>query len=392
MTARIYMDHHATTPTDPRVVEAMLPYFTERFGNPASALHAHGQEAEEAVEVARGQVAALLGARPEEILFTSGATESNNLALRGAALGQARGLPILTAATEHVSVLDPCRDLAHGGASLSVLPVDAQGTLAAERVAEALAGRPALVSVMLANNEIGTLQPVAEIARACRECGAMVHTDAAQAAGRVPVDVDGLGVDLLSVSGHKMHGPKGVGALYVRGLPHRSPLAPVSRGGGQEGGLRPGTLNVPGIVGLGAACDIARREQTAESARVAHLRDRLQAGILARVQGVQVNGHPAHRLPGNLNLTFQGVDGEALMLALPGIALSSGSACLSTTREPSHVLLALGRTPAQARGSLRFGLGRFTTEAEVDQVIGEVARAVERLRALSPVQLPARPR
>jgi cysteine desulfurase len=286
-------------------------------------------------------------------------------------------------------VLDPCQALARTGYDVAVLPVDGDGILTPGSVQEALAGRPALVSVMLANNEIGTMQPVAAVARACQDAGATLHCDAAQAVGRVPVRVADLGIDFLSLSAHKIYGPKGVGALYVRNRPTGAPILPLLHGGGQEGGLRPGTLNVPGIVGLGVACDLARQKLAAESIRIATLRDRLQTAISSLADGVLLNGHPTRRLPGNLNLSFPGVDGEALLLGLGGIALSTGSACLSSRKQPSHVLLALGRSSAQARGSLRFGLGRFTTAAEVDEVAARVVSAVARLQALAPTQSPA---
>lgn len=383
MTRPIYMDHHATTPVDPRVLEAMLPYLRERFGNAASRGHAYGWEAEEAVELAREQVAALIGASPREIIFTSGATESDNLALKGAAAAyQARGRHLVTARTEHNAVLDTARALERQGWEVTWLQPDPDGIVRPETVAAALRHDTVLVSVMHGNNEIGVLNPIAEIGALCRERGVLFHTDAAQTAGKVPLDVEATNVDLASLSAHKMYGPKGVGALYVRRRRPRVRLEPIIHGGGHERGLRSGTLPVHQIAGFGAACAIARDEMEAESARVAALRDRLADGILSRLQGVTVNGSREHRLPGNLNLSFEGVEGEALLMELRGVALSSGAACTSATLEPSHVLRAIGVPDDLAHASLRFGLGRYNTEEEVDRVVEDVVAAVERLRAL----------
>ena len=386
MSTAIYMDNHATTRPDPRVVEAMMPYLTTEYGNSSSRTHAFGWRAEEAVTRARTQVAKLLNADPKEILFTSGATEANNLAIRGVLRARAdSGDHLVTAATEHAAVLDVARDLQEQGARVTILPVDRHGRVDPQAVRAAITDRTVLVTLMAANNEVGTLLPLAEIGALCKERGVLFHTDAAQATGKIPIDVQAMGIDLLSISAHKIHGPKGVGALYVRRKNPRVILEPLLHGGGQERGLRPGTLNVPGIVGLGAALEIARAEMPAEARRVAALRDRLQAGILARVGDVVLNGAPAERLPNNLNLSFAYVEGEALLLSLDGVAVSSGSACTSEKREPSHVLKAMGVTDDMAQTSLRFGLGRFNSEAEVDDVIERVAAAVARLREISPL-------
>ena len=377
----IYLDHHATTPVDERVLEAMLPFFTERFGNASSRQHRFGWEANDAVERARKQVAALIGASTREIVFTSGATEANNLALKGAAEAtRAKRDHIVTVATEHKAVLDPCKGLAQRGWRVSVLPVGADGLVDLRVVNEAVTDRTALVSVMAAHNEIGVLQPIREIAAVAHAKGALVHTDAVQAAGKVPVDVEALDVDLLSMTAHKMYGPKGAGALFVRrGLP--ASLTPQIDGGGQERGLRAGTLNVPGIVGFGAAAEIARAEMPVESKRIAALRDRLLDRLRGAVEGITVNGSLTERLPGNLNVSFARVDGEALLVGLDGVAVSSGAAC--TAAEPSHVLLALGLPKDRALASLRFGLGRWTTEAEIDEASRQIGAVVEQLQTLS---------
>ena len=380
----IYMDHNATTPVDPRVVAAMLPTFGEHFGNPASRTHPFGWAAARLVDRARQQVAVGIGAAPEEIVFTSGATEANNLAIKGIATSlRERGDRLVTCATEHRAVLDPCQRLQREGFEVTVLPVDEHGRIAAERVAEALTDRTVLVSVMLANNEIGALHPVAAIAAACRERGVMVHCDATQAVGKIAVDVGGLGVDLLSMSAHKVYGPKGIGALYVRRRRPRLQPAPLLDGGGHEQGWRSGTLNVPGIVGFGLAVELALSDLEVEARRLAGLRDRLQRGITSRLDGVLVNGHPVERLPNTLNLSFAGVDGNALLVGLHEVALSSGSACTSADPRPSHVLAALGRSKALSAASLRFSLGRSNTEAEVDTVADAVVREVIRLRKRS---------
>jgi len=382
----IYMDNHATTPIDPRVLDAMLPYLTDQFGNPSSRNHAYGWRAEEAIDEARARVAALLGCSAKEVLFTSGATESNNLAIKGiAAANREKGNHIVTLATEHKSVLDPCHHLERDGFEVTVLPVDAEGLVSAEQVRAAITDRTILVSVMLANNEIGVIQPLAEIAAAARERGAVVHTDATQAVGKIPVAVNALGVDLLAITAHKFYGPKGVGALYVRTRTPRLRIAPLFEGGGQERGIRSGTLNVPGIVGLGMACAVAADLLHEEAERLQRLRDRLRARIVDRLDGVTVNGSLVHRLPNNLNLSFAFVEGEAMIMAMDDVALSSGSACSSASLEPSHVLRALGRGDELAHSSLRFGLGRFNTEQEVDAVAEKVVAVVGRLRELSPL-------
>lgn len=386
MKRRVYLDHHATTPVDPRVLETMLPYFTEKFGNPASRQHAWGWEAEQAVERARRQVAELIGARPEEIVFTSGATESCNLAIKGVAEAYAgRGNHIVTVATEHRAVLDACRRLEARGWHVTCLGVNGEGLVDPDDVRRAITPRTVLISVMWANNEIGVIQPVREIGRIARECGILFHSDATQAAGKIPVDVGAEGVDLASLSAHKMYGPKGVGALYVRRRDRRVELAAQMDGGGHEQGLRSGTLNVPGIVGFGEACAIAQREMAAEGERLQQLRDRLLARLLEDLELVRVNGSMERRLPGNLNVSFAGVDAAALMRELPDIALSSGSACSSAEAGPSHVLRALGLNDAEARSSIRIGLGRFNTQEEIDYAAARMIEAVRRLRELSPV-------
>ncbi|MEQ8354167.1 MAG: aminotransferase class V-fold PLP-dependent enzyme [Kiloniellaceae bacterium] len=376
----IYLDNQATTPTDPRVVEAMLPYFTERFGNPHSTHHAFGWDAEEAVEKARNQLASLLGATAREVIFTSGATESNNLAIKGAArFHRARRPHVVTLASEHKCVLESCRQLEREGHRVSVLPVGGDGLVDLDRLSETVSEETAVVSIMAANNEIGVLQPLAEIAGICRAKGAYFHCDAAQAVGKIPLDVAAFGIDLLSVSGHKFYGPKGIGALYVRRRP-RVRLEPLMDGGGQERGLRAGTLATPLCVGLGAAAEIAADVMVAEAERVSGLKTRLLEGIRSRLSGVELNGHETSRLAGNLNLAFEGVDAEALIRALPRLAISSGSACTSTAVEPSYVLRALGLPEDRARGSIRLAIGRFNVEAEIDRVIEDVAAAVNRLR------------
>ncbi len=384
MNLPVYLDYHATTPVDPRVLEAMLPYFTERFGNPSSRSHPFGWAADEAVERARQQVADLIGANLREIVFTSGATESNNLAIRGVAVRKARG-HVITVLTEHKAVLDPCHRLEAEGFRVTYLPVDADGLVAPASVERAIADDTILISIMTANNEIGVLQPIAEIGRIAKARGVPFHTDAVQAAGKVPFDVQGLGVDLASITAHKMYGPKGAGALYVRRRNPRVELTPLCDGGGQERGLRPGTLNVPGIVGLGEAAAIARREMAAEGERLGRLRDRLLGGLREKLGDVRVNGSVDRRLPQNLNAAFPGVEGEALLMGLKDLAVSSGSACTSVSIEPSHVLKALGLRDDLARASIRFGLGRFTTDEEIAYAIGAVSTLVTRLRELSPL-------
>ncbi len=382
----IYLDHHATTPADPRVVEAMLPYFTEHFGNAASRQHALGWKASEAVEHARHQVARLLGARAKEIVFTSGATEANALAIRGV-LGARRdeGAHVVTVASEHKSVLDLCQHLAGEGGRVTVVEIERDGRVDPARVAAAIGDDTVLVSVMTANNEIGVMHPLAEVSKVCRARGVWLHTDAVQAAGHVPFDVEALGIDLASVTAHKMYGPKGVGALYVRRAP-KVTINPQAVGGGQEQGLRAGTLNVPAIVGFGAAAAIARDGLASEGPRVATLRDRLRDQLMRSLEGVTVNGSMSARLPHNLHLSFAGVDGEALMTSLADdVAVSSGSACASGSREPSHVMRALGVTGVQRWGALRFGLGRGTSSQDIDAAVARVVDSVMRLRAMSPV-------
>lgn len=375
----VYLDYHATTPLDPRVLEAMLPYLTEHFGNAASRTHAFGLRAEAAVTVAREAVAEALGAEPREIVFTSGATESNNLAILGAArANRAKGDHVVTSAIEHRAVLDPCRQLEKEGFRVTFLPPDRQGVTSAEAVTAALSDRTILVSVMAANNEIGTLNPVAAIGRLCKERGVLFHTDAAQAFGKMLLAVHALGVDLLSLSAHKICGPKGIGALYVRALNPRARLEPILFGGGHEKGLRSGTLNVPGIAGLGAAARIAVAEMAEENARVRALRDRLEKRLCAEIPGAFVNGPPTERLAGNLNIGFPGVGADGLMMDVREVAVSAGSACTSATPEPSHVLRGLGLSPEEANVSIRFGLGRFTTGEEVDAAAERFVAAVRR--------------
>jgi cysteine desulfurase len=397
----IYMDFHATTPVDPRVLEAMTPYFTQSFGNPSSRGHVFGWEAEAAVDAARAEMAGALGAGEKEIVFTSGATESDNLAIQGVArVYREKGNHIVTASTEHSAVLDSCRALEREGFEVTYLFPEASGEIPAERVREALTDRTILVSLMLANNEIGTIQPLAEIGAVCRERGVLFHTDAVQGFGKIPFDVESARVDLASITAHKIYGPKGVGALYVRGRNPRVRLAPVAHGGGHEGGRRSGTLNVPGIVGLAKAAELAIQEMPQESARLRRLRERLFRGIAERLDevtlngaplprispdGVLVPGEPERRLPANLNVSFAGVEGEALLVSMRDVAVSSGSACTSAKLEPSHVLTAIG-VPAQlAHASLRFGLGRWTTEEEVDFAVETTVNAVTGLRENSPL-------
>ena len=384
----IYMDHHATTPVDPRVLEMMLPFFGEEFGNAASRSHSFGWRAENAVEEAREKVARLIGARGKEIVFTSGATEANNLAIRGVVEFQRdRGDHVVTCATEHNAVLDPLKSLEKKGlVHVTRLPVDRTGRVEADAVAKAIGPRTVLVSIMIANNEIGTIHPFVEIGRVAKDKGVLFHTDATQAVGKIPVDVASAGIDLLSLSAHKLYGPKGIGAWYVRSREPRARLTPQMDGGGHERGLRSGTLNVPGIVGLGRACEIAGQEMETEAARLRILRDRLRERILAETDETTVNGAETERLPGNLNLAFSHVEAESLLMALADdVALSSGSACTSATLEPSHVLKAIGLADELARGSIRFGLGRSNTVEEVDTVAVRVVAEVARLRALSPL-------
>jgi cysteine desulfurase len=378
----VYLDFHATTPVDPRVLEDMLPYFIERFGNPASRQHAYGWEAQKAVETARQQVAALIGASPQEIVFTSGATESNNLAIKGAAHGlRDRGDHIITVLTEHKSVLDSCKRLEREGCRVTRLAVDSQGFIDLDELSAAITERTILISVMAANNEIGVLQPMAAIGAIAQQRGVLLHTDAAQAAGKIPLDVSELGVDLLSLTAHKCYGPKGTGALYVRRKKPKLPLSCQIDGGGHENGLRSGTLNVPGIVGLGRAAEISREVMPAERARLGAMRDRLLAGLQREVAGTRLNGPAAdRRLPHNLHVSFDDVEGEALLMALGDLAVSTGSACSSGSQAPSHVLQAIGATGDRAGASIRFGLGRTTTDADIDFAIERVAAVVRSLQ------------
>ena len=381
----IYLDHHATTPVDPRVVESMLPFFSESFGNASSKHHSFGWSARDAVAKARRQVAELIGADPREIFFTSGATESNNLAVRGVVTADTdRQSHVVTIATEHHAVLDPCRRLEQEGVEVTYVSPKKDGICDLRDIERVLLPHTRLVSVMTANNEIGVLQPIDQISELTRSRGILFHTDAAQAAGKVPVDVKTFGVDLMSLTAHKMCGPKGVGALYIRRTRPRVKVSPIVEGGGHEQGLRSGTLNVPGIVGFGTAAELSHLEMKQESVRIGRLRDRLYAGLSGKIGGVKVNGSLVERLPHNLNVSFDGVEGESLLVGLDDIAVSSGAACTSETPEPSHVLRALGVNDHLARASLRFGLGRATTEAEIDYAIEKVSSLVVRLRELVP--------
>ena len=381
MSRPVYLDYHATTPVDPRVLEAMLPYFCDRFGNAASRQHAFGWEAQEAVDSARARIGALINASAGEIVFTSGATESNNLAIKGTARAlRERGDHIVTVATEHKSVLDSCRRLEQQGWRLSVVGVSPDGVVDLDELRRTVTERTVLVSVMAANNEIGVLQPLAEVSAIVHAAGALLHTDAAQAAGKVPLDVDALGVDLLSLTAHKCYGPKGSGALYVRRRRPRLQLECLIDGGGHENGLRSGTLNVPGIVGLGAAAEICRNEMPAEGARLAAMRDRLLNGLRANLDGLRLNGCAVRRLPHNLHVSFDAVEGEALLMALGDLAVSTGSACSSGSQAPSHVLQAIGAVGERTGASIRFGLGRTTTDEEIDLAIERVTKVVRALR------------
>ncbi|MEO6223920.1 MAG: cysteine desulfurase family protein [Vicinamibacterales bacterium] len=374
----VYLDYHATTPVDRRVLEAMLPYFTEVFGNPASSSHQWGWKAQEAVEESRRRVAALIGATAREIVFTSGATESNNFAIKGMALSApASRRHVVCSAIEHKSVLEGCKGLEKSGWAVTVVPVGRDGRLDLDALAGVVTDQTALVSVMAANNEVGVLQPLAEIASIAHARGALFHTDAAQGVGKVPIDVQAMHIDLLSLTGHKMYGPKGCGALYVR---RRTELCPLIQGGGQERGMRSGTLNVPGIVGLGYACLIDKREMAQECRRLGSLRDRLLEGLRSRVGGVRVNGSMEYRLPHNLHVGFEGVDGASLLVGISDIAVSSGSACSSASATPSHVLLALYGAEHVPSATIRFGLGRLTTDDEIDYTIEKFAAVVKHLR------------
>ncbi len=382
----VYMDHNATTPVDPEVLKVMIPYFTEEFGNAASRSHAYGWAAEAAVEKAREQVAALIGASSKEIVFTSGATESDNMAILGVAeMYEEKGRHIITTKIEHKAILDPCKYLEKKGWQVTYLDVDKYGRISLDELKNAIRPDTVVVSVIFANNEIGTIQDIEAIGKICKEKKVIFHTDAVQALGKVKVDVDQMGIDLLSISAHKMYGPKGIGALYVRRRNPRVKVAPVIHGGGHERGMRSGTLNVPGIVGLGAAAEKCARVWEEESGRVKRLREKMWNGFQKELDEIYLNGHPVHRLPNNLNVSFAFVEGESMMMAIKNVAVSSGSACTSASLEPSYVLRALGVGEELAHTSIRLGLGRFTTEQEVDFVTDEVIRAVKRLRDLSPL-------
>ncbi len=382
----IYLDNNSTTRCDERVVQAMLPFFTEDYGNAASRSHPFGWKAEAAVEDAREQIGNLIGATAKEIIFTSGATESNNLAIKGvAAMYRKKGNHIITQATEHKAVIDPVKRLERDGCQVTVLPVDKYGRVSADQIRDAMTDKTILVSIMAANNEIGTVQPIADIGKLCKEKGVLFHSDAVQAVGKVPVDVNAMGIDLLSLTGHKIYGPKGIGALYVRKKDPRVRLEPIIDGGGHERGMRSGTLPVPSIVGLGTACLLAFKEMPEESARTFRLREKLRTGIMSQLSESYLNGHPTERLPGNANISFAYVEGEGLMMGIKDIAVSSGSACTSASLEPSYVLRALGVGDELAHSSIRFGVGRFTTEAEVDFTVDLVVKEVNRLREMSPL-------
>jgi cysteine desulfurase len=382
----IFLDYHSTTPMDPQVLETMLPYFTQTFGNAASRNHEYGWTAEAAVEKARAQVASLIGASDKEIIFTSGATESNNLAIQGVAqMYKEKGRHIITSPIEHKAVLDTCQYLESIGFEVTTLPVDQYGRVSAEAVAKAIRPDTILVSVMFANNEIGTINPIAEIGKVCKEHGVLLHTDAVQACGKIPVDVEKMGIDLLSLTAHKMYGPKGVGALYVRRRNPRVRLAPIVHGGGHERGMRSGTLNVPGIVGFGKAAEIAKARMELDTAHSKRLRDKLWNAISSRVDEVHLNGHPTERLPHNLNVSFAYVEGESLMMGIKELAVSSGSACTSASLEPSYVLKSIGVGDELAHSSIRFSVGRNTTDEEIDYAIERVVATVQKLRELSPL-------
>ena len=386
VTLPIYMDNHATSPLDPRVLEAMLPYFGTKFGNAASRNHSFGWEAEQAVEQAREQIAKLIGASAKEIIFTSGATESDNLAIKGIAeMYKERGNHIITQVTEHKAILDTCKRLEKYGYRVTYLPVKADGLIDIEDLKRAIDDKTILVSIMFANNEIGVIQPVAEIGKLCHEKGVIFHSDGVQALGKIPIDVNAMNIDVLSLTAHKLYGPKGVGALYVRRRNPRVQISALNDGGGHERGMRSGTLNVPGIVGFGKACEIAGQEMAEEAARLQKMRDYLRNKLESALDYVEVNGSWQHRLPGNLNMSFVYVEGESLLMGINDVAVSSGSACTSATLEPSYVLKALGLGDDVAHSSIRFGLGRFNTQAEVDYVADKVIGIVKKLRELSPL-------
>lgn len=382
----IFMDNHSTTPVDPKVLESMLPYFTEKFGNAASRNHSFGWEAEKAVEDARVQISKLINANPKEIIFTSGATESDNLALKGVVeMYREKGDHIVTSVTEHRAVLDSTKRLEKNGVKVTYLPVTKDGVVDPEEVRKAITDKTILISIMMANNEIGTINPVAEIGKIAKSKGVLFHCDATQGVGKIPVDVEAMGIDLMSFSAHKIYGPKGVGALYVRRKNPRVRLAPMLDGGGHERGMRSGTLPVPLIVGFGKACELCMEGMAEESKRITALRERLMDGIMKKLEEVYLNGHPTQRLPNNLNLSFAYVEGESVLMGLKDIAVSSGSACTSATLEPSYVIRALGVGSDLAHSSIRFGLGRFNTEEEVDYVIKRVVETIQKLRDMSPL-------
>ena len=383
----IYLDYAATTPTDPRVVEAMLPYFTTMFGNAASRTHVFGWQAEEAVEAARREIAATINADPKEITWTSGATEGNNLAIKGAVefLRESGKKHVITAVTEHKAVLDTCKHLERNGVDVTFLPVDHEGLVTPVQVEAAIRPDTAICSIMFANNETGVLQPIAEIGAVCRKHGVLMHTDAVQAFGKLPLDVEAHNIDLMSLSAHKIYGPKGIGALYVRRRRPRVRLAPQIHGGGHERGNRSGTLNVTGIVGFGYAAKLARESLAEESARILALREHLRGRLTTEIPHATLNGSLAHRLPGILNVSFAYVEGESLLMGLKDVAISSGSACTSASLEPSYVLKAMGLNDELAHSSLRISIGRFTTREELDHVADLVAREVARLRDMSPL-------
>ncbi len=382
----IYMDYHATTPVDPRVLEAMMPYFAQKFGNAASRNHPFGWEAEDAVEAARKQVADLIGANSKEIIFTSGATESNNLAIKGVAeMYREKGNHIITCVTEHKAVIDTCKKLEKQGLRVTYLPVQKDGRIDLNELRAAITDKTILITIMTANNEIGVIQPIAEIGAIAKEKGIIFHTDGVQAVGKVPFDVNALKVDLVSISAHKLYGPKGVGALYVRRRSPRVLLAEQINGGGHERGMRSGTLNVPGIVGLGKAAELCRQEMEQDTARLRGLRDRLNEQLHENLDEIYINGSMEHRLPHNLNISFAYVEGESLLMGINDVAVSSGSACTSASLEPSYVLKALGAGDDLAHSSIRFGLGRWTTDEEVDYVVDKLTKVVRRLREMSPL-------
>jgi len=381
----VYMDYHATTPVDPRVVEAMLPYFTENFGNPASRQHRFGWITEEAVESARTTTAKLIGAEPKEIIFTSGATESNNLAIKG--IGEAwkqKGTHIVTVQTEHKSVLDVCKKMEKMGFQVTYIPVDEYGLIDPDRLRNAITPKTILVSIMTANNEIGTIQNITEIGKICHEQGVFFHTDASQAIGKLPINVKEMNIDLMSFTAHKIYGPKGIGALYVRNSNPKVRIAMQMEGGGHERGMRSGTLNVPGIIGFAKALELCCKSMDEESKRLSSYRDKMIAAFSTQLDAVHLNGHPTMRLPNNLNVSFAHVENDALMMSMKDVAVSTGSACSTANPEPSHVLKSLRFPPERLHSAIRFGLGRFTTEEEVDYVINRVVESVKKLRELSP--------